>query len=97
MVERCIERANARAAVVARAMGVRILGVHSHSERHDVPPNTDAELDGVQAVARRRSLASAGPVSHGPVSSSARVGVVIAVQYRVGDYQPPAHPMVTGE
>jgi hypothetical protein len=102
---RCIERANARAATVAEALGVQVVGVYSYEEWHELPRrNYSAAPDAAMAedakapvaAARKSSLASLEPASV-PLAAptgSERGGAHVTVRYRVAGYAPrePARP-----
>jgi hypothetical protein len=90
MVERCIERANVRAACVAQGLGVEILGIHSYVEQHEIPQTAYSPPRAAVAMRAKGSFAAASALpAFGPLSSTERVGVTITVQYRVGGYCPP--------
>lgn len=87
---KCIERARARAEVVARSLGVRITGLFSYDEAHDLPTrhHTPPELGGDvmcdrdEMVSEQKSLFPAGDPAH-ILTDQERVVVHVTVRYRV--------------
>jgi hypothetical protein len=89
MVERCIERANARAEQVARGLGVEILGIHSYVEDHQLPQTAYSPAAVAVPRAKGHGATASGMAAFGSMSNTERVGVTITVQYRVGGYHKP--------
>jgi hypothetical protein len=83
----CVERANARAARLAAALGVRVSGVHAYGEEHVQPAATYTALPAeVAEPAKRRAKFDAASASLGPApSNTERAGMRVTVTYRVGD------------
>jgi uncharacterized protein YggE len=88
LIEECIRRANERAALVARGLGVKLLGVHAYSEVHEDPRGTQANAFSPTLAARTRYTGAPGTASHGPMAGSEMTRTTITVQYRVGEYEP---------
>jgi hypothetical protein len=91
---KCIERANARAQVAAKALGVQIVGVFSYEEHHELPQrHYTPPVDGAPAMARRARKGGmetfeAESTSVVP-SGESRAGASVRVQYRVANYTAP--------
>jgi uncharacterized protein YggE len=83
----CVERANARAARLAAALTVRILGVHAYQEDHVLPQGAyAAPADAKVEVAASRARMSSIAASLGDaVSNTERAGLRVTIAYRVGD------------
>lgn len=79
-----IERANVRAARVAEALGVRLVGVHAYREQHTEPEPSFTPPGAVAPPASKSRVASAslGESLGTPVGRD-RAGVVVEIEYRV--------------
>jgi Protein of unknown function (DUF541) len=89
---KCVERANARAARLAEALDVRILGVHALHEERVLPQATYATLAVASMSTGPAHRAKMGSVSEslGEAPSSAqRAGLRLTIAYRVGGYPVP--------
>jgi hypothetical protein len=85
----CVERANARAARMAAALGVRILGVHTLQEEQTLP-RAAYSAPGALKVEVARSKGRLGSVSESLGAAPAnteRAGSRVTIVYRVGDYR----------
>ena len=82
---KCIERANVRAQGVAKALGVRILGVYSYEEDHTLPKNhyTPGQVS-MPAMSRvRGNNRSYMSNFTNDYSEQSRAGASIRIQYRI--------------
>lgn len=79
----CVGRANQKAARIADALGVRVLGVHSFSEQNDDNgrPHRTAAPDG--AMMERRSRAMTGEDLGMEISHTKMVQVSVEVEYLI--------------
>jgi hypothetical protein len=91
---KCIERANARADRVARALGVRVVGVFSYEESFELPQRHYSPEGSMPRAMSTRGRSSANELEEEPSSAapvlagSERSGAEITVRYRVADYAP---------
>ena len=95
-IEECIAAANGRAARVARALGVAILGVYRYVEARRIPgepARTHEDGGAIELYAdggsRRRVSASRRAAGGVAPESADRARVTVTVTYRVGNYSPP--------
>jgi hypothetical protein len=92
--DQCIERANARAARVATALGVQIIGVHSYEEKHELPQRHYSSDHGAPAMARSRAAApyemkggGSARVGSYVAEGQERSGAHVRIEYRVTNYR----------
>jgi hypothetical protein len=84
----CVERANARAARLAAALGVRVSGVHAYGEEHVQPAATYVGPAFLAAKPAARAKFDAASASIGPApANTERAGMRVIVTYRVADYR----------
>lgn len=83
-----IERANVRAARVAEALGVRVVGVHAYREQH-TEPEPSYTPPGAVAPPASKSRVGAASISEslGTPVGRERAGVVVEIEYRVARRQ----------
>jgi hypothetical protein len=89
---RAVERASLRAARIAEALGVRILGVHTFREEYVLPQAQATGAAPAEAAASMRSKTrstarmqmSVGESLGAAPSSTERSGVTVHIDYRVG-------------
>ncbi len=90
----CIARANAKAALIAQGLAVRLLGVHAFSEKYldgEKPSRTAVAEEGMVMARAARSRVS--PEELGlEISHTKTVHVSIEVEYLVSAYEPAPSP-----
>ena len=90
----CIARANAKAALVAQGLGVRLLGVYTFAEKYgdnEKPHQTAVAYDG--AAMMRSRAARVSPEELGlEVSHTKTVHISVEAEYLVSGYEPVPHP-----
>jgi len=90
----CITRANARAALVAQGLNVRLLGVHAFSEKYldgEKPHQTTVAYDSM--VMARSRTARVSPEELGlEISHTKTVHISVEVEYLVSTYEPAPQP-----
>ncbi len=90
----CITRANAKAALVASGLGVRLLGVHAFTEKYldgDAPHQTVVAYDAM--VMARTRAARVSPEELGlEISHTKTVHVSVEIEYLVSGYEPAPQP-----
>ncbi|MCA9716865.1 MAG: hypothetical protein KC468_19490 [Myxococcales bacterium] len=87
--ERCVARANARAARIAAALGCALAGVHSYEEAHELPERAftpEVFAAGGEPARARGSLSSvAEPGEFTALTNTARAGARVIVRYRIAN------------
>jgi hypothetical protein len=91
--EKCIQRANDRAEKVAAALGVKLDGVHSYEEDHELPrnyhtPGSSSDLNSMKMKrSARTSIPTPGPSNYGNFESlptgSEKASAKILIRYRI--------------
>jgi len=86
----CIARANAKAALIAHGLAVRLLGVHTFSEKYldgEKPSRTAVAEEGMVMARAARSRVS--PEELGlEISHSKTVHVSVEIEYLISGYEP---------
>jgi hypothetical protein len=85
---KCVERANGRAARLAAALGVGVLGVHEYHEEQVLPQTAYTAPAAAQMAVASHRKARLGHVSESlgeSPSNSDRAGLRVTIAYRVGD------------
>jgi len=86
----CIARANAKAALIAQGLAVRLLGVHTFSEKYldgEKPSRTAVAEEGMVMARAARSRVS--PEELGlEISHSKTVHVSVEIEYLISGYEP---------
>ena len=86
LLRECIVRANAKAAVIASALGVRLLGVSAFSETTAKPEAARQPSDGGQFMRRKAEVS--GEELGLEVSHSKTVHISVEVEFLVSGYKP---------
>lgn len=89
-----LTRANAKAALVAQALGVRLLGVHTFSEKYSdgEKPNQTVVAYDAMLMARSRT-ARVSPEELGlEISHTKTVHISVEIEYLVSGYEPASQP-----
>lgn len=90
----CLARANAKAALIAAGLGVRLLGIHAFSEKYldpDAPPRTDF-AGGDAMMGRNRAMRLTGEDLGLEISHTKKVEVSVEGEYLVSTYEPAPTP-----
>lgn len=86
LLQECIVRANAKAALIAAALGVRLLGVSAFSETTPKPEASPRMDDGERYMRRREQVS--GEELGLEVSHSKTVQVSVEIEFLVSGYEP---------
>lgn len=90
----CITRANAKAALIAQGLGVRLLGVHVFSEKYldGENPNRTAVAEEGMLMARSRTARVSGEELGLEISHTKTVHISVEIEYLVSTYEPAPSP-----
>lgn len=90
----CITRANAKAALVASGLNVRLLGVHTFTEKYqdgETPHRTAVAEEGM-LMARSRTARVSGEELGLEISHTKVVHVSVEIEYLISGYEPAPQP-----